>query len=93
MKWTPELRGEAPPLMLVELDPQSVIDGERFDDTYLAEDVVSCGTMREFCPACRKGQLQLVLRQDNVRVAHLFCYHCTRCFGALLEDGTPALCE
>ena len=93
MKRNPELRGDAPSLLLVELNPLTVIDGERLDDTYLAEDVSAIGSMREFCPHCREGQLQLVPRQDSVRVAHLFCYHCTRCFGALLEDGTPALCE
>lgn len=80
-------------LLLVELDPMHVVDGERCDDTYLAEDVSACGPMREVCPGCGKGHLQLVLRQDNVRLAHLFCYHCTRCYGALFEDGTPALCE
>ncbi|MES2261547.1 MAG: hypothetical protein V4724_23760 [Pseudomonadota bacterium] len=93
MKQTLDQRGEAPSLLLVELDPLSVVDGERCDDTYLVEDVNACGAMREFCPSCRQGQLQLILRQDNVRVAHLFCYHCTRCYGAFFEDGTPALCE
>jgi hypothetical protein len=85
MKRTPELRGEAPALLLVELDPVTVIDGERCDDTYLAGDVAAVGAMREFCPACRQGQLQLVPRQDNVRIAHLFCYHCTRC--SLMYDA------
>jgi hypothetical protein len=26
-------------------------------------------------------------------VPHLFCLECTRCFGAFLADGTPALIE
>jgi hypothetical protein len=80
-------------LCLVQLDPQSVIDGVRYDDSYLADEIRTCGTMRETCPVCGEGQLQLVLRQRNVRVAHLFCLECTRCFGAFLEDGRPALVE
>jgi len=93
MKQSVDKRGDPPVLLLVELDPVTVIDGERCDDTYLAEDVNACGAMREMCPVCKKGNLQLVPRQDNVRIAHLFCFHCTRCYGALFEDGTPALCE
>jgi hypothetical protein len=88
-----EQRSGAVPLHLVQLDPQAVIDGERCDDTYLADEVHTCGTMRETCPVCAASQLQLVLRQKNVRVPHLFCLECTRCFGAFLEDGTPALIE
>jgi len=87
-------RATAPYLFLVELDPQRVVDGTRYDDkNYLAEDVTACGTMRETCPVCEEGHLQLVLRQKNVRVAHLFCIECTRCFGAFLSDGTPALAD
>ena len=80
-------------LYLVQLDPQTVVDGVRYDDTYLADEIRTCGTMRETCPVCAEGHLQLVLRQKSVRVPHLFCLECTRCFGAFLEDGTPALIE
>ena len=48
---------------------------------------------QEPCPICEEGHLQLVLRQKNVRVAHLFCIECTRCFGAFLPDGSPALAD
>ena len=86
-------RGFPAQLYLVQLDPQTVVDGVRYDDTYLADDIRTCGTMRETCPVCEEGHLQLVLRQKNVRMAHLFCLECTRCFGAFLPDGTPALIE
>lgn len=88
-----EQRAGPAQLHLVQLDPQSVVDGVRYDDSYLADEIRTCGTMRETCPVCAEGHLQLVLRQKNVRVAHLFCLECTRCFGAFLEDGTPALMD
>lgn len=88
-----EQRLEPAHLYLVQLDPQTVVDGVRYDDTYLADEIRTCGTMRETCPVCAEGHLQLVLRQKSVRVPHLFCLECTRCFGAFLEDGTPALIE
>jgi hypothetical protein len=84
--------GQAP-LHLVQLDPQAVVDGVRNDSTYLADEILTCGTMRETCPVCAEGHLQLVLRQKSVRVPHLFCLECTRCFGAFLDDGSPALIE
>jgi hypothetical protein len=80
-------------LYLVQIDPQAVVDGVRYDDTYLADEIRTCGTMRETCPVCAEGHLQLVLRQKSVRIPHLFCLECTRCFGAFLEDGSPALIE
>lgn len=86
-------RLDAAHLYLVQLDPQTVVDGVRYDDTYLADEIRTCGTMRETCPVCAEGHLQLVLRQKSVRVPHLFCLECTRCFGAFLPDGTPALIE
>lgn len=89
----PDQRAGQASLYLVQLDPQSVVDGVRYDDTYLADDIRTCGTMRETCPVCAEGHLQLVLRQKSVRVPHLFCLECTRCFGAFLEDGSPALIE
>ncbi|UGQ45410.1 hypothetical protein [Massilia endophytica] len=88
-----EQRAAPAELFLVQLDPQHVVDGVRYDGSYLADEVRTCGTMRETCPVCREGRLQLVLRQKNVRIAHLFCLECTRCFGAFLEDGRPALIE
>ena len=88
-----EQRASPAHLYLVQLDPQTVVDGVRFDDTYLADEIRTCGTMRETCPVCAEGHLQLVLRQKSVRVPHLFCLECTRCFGAFLSDGTPALIE
>ncbi len=89
----PEQREGSLQLSLVELDPVAIVDGTRYDENYLADDVYACGSMREMCPICEEGHLQLVLRQRSVRVAHLFCLHCTRCFGAFLPDGTPALVE
>lgn len=88
-----EQRAGQASLYLVQLDPQSVVDGVRYDDTYLADEIRTCGTMRETCPVCAEGHLQLVLRQKSVRIPHLFCLECTRCFGAFLEDGSPALIE
>src|SRR6185369_17959628 len=35
----PDQRGIEPVLFLVELDPQRVVDGVRYDDNYLADDV------------------------------------------------------
>ena len=90
---TTEQRYQPAGLYLVQLDPQSVVDGVRYDDSYLADEIRTCGTMRETCPVCGDGHLQLVLRQRNVRIPHLFCLECTRCFGAFLQDGTPALIE
>ena len=80
-----------PTLFLLELDPADVVDGVRLDYGYVSEDISTCGTMRETCPACGGAHLQLVLRQKNVRLAHLFCQSCTRCFDARLADGSPAL--
>jgi hypothetical protein len=80
-----------PPLILVELDPLSVVAGERRDDIYVAEDVRTHGDMRETCPVCTGRHLKLVLRQSDVRLAHLFCEECTRCYDARFADGSSAL--
>lgn len=80
-----------PPLILVALDPVVVVAGERRDDVYIAEDVRAVGAMRETCPACPDTHLKLVPRQDDVRVAHLYCEQCTRCFDAFLADGSSVL--
>lgn len=80
-----------PPLILVALDPLAIVAGERRDDVYVAEEVRAVGQMRETCPACPDTHLKLVPRQDDVRVAHLYCEQCTRCFDAFLDDGSSVL--
>jgi hypothetical protein len=80
-----------PPLTLKELDPLAVVVGARCDDVYVAEDVLTQGDMRETCPVCTGLHLKLVLRQHDVRVAHLFCAQCTRCYDACFADGSSAL--
>jgi hypothetical protein len=87
-----ERRNPRSPLFtLAELDPRDVIDGITLEDGYQAEDPISSGTMREVCPYCVAARLHLILRYKNVKRAHLFCIHCTRCFDALYPDGTSAL--
>ena len=82
----------APPVLtLLELDPALVIDGQRVDAGLLAPDPGMFGAMRETCPFCEDVHLQLVLRQHQVKLAHLFCPQCTRCFDARYADGSPAL--
>ena len=78
-------------LVLVQIDPETLVHGERVKDGYLAEDIVVTGQMRETCPVCKTVHLKLVLRQKNVRRAHMFCEQCTRCFDARYADGSPAL--
>ncbi len=85
---------ELPPpvLVLTELNPAAIIEGVVLDDGFKAADeVISCGQMRETCPHCVNTHLQLVLRQKSVKLAHLFCPSCTRCYHASYEDGSPAL--
>lgn len=82
---------KGPALVLVQLDPDEVVDGMPIeDDGYWADDFMIQGQMRETCPACQTEHLQMVLRQDNVKRAHLFCQRCTRCYDACYPDGTPA---
>jgi hypothetical protein len=76
-------------LVLSELNPRMVID--HLDDEELPLHVLSFGSVREVCPKCQKHQLKLVLRQQTVRVAHLFCAECESCFDAHYPNGTPAL--
>jgi hypothetical protein len=78
-------------LTLLELDPARVIEGERTGEGYLAPDPNMFGAMRETCPVCQDVNLQLILRQDRVKLAHLFCPQCTRCYDARYPDGSPAL--
>lgn len=80
----------APALLLLDLDPALAVDGDRLD-AYAIEEVSSCGVMREICPVCDKAHLQLVLRQKNVRISHLYCSNCGRCFDACFPDGSSAL--
>ncbi len=88
-----ERREQQPPpmLTLLELDPRTVIDGVRVEQGFEAQDAKTFGAMREFCPACQDVNLQLVLRQERVKIAHLFCPQCTRCYTASYPDGSCAL--
>ena len=78
-------------LVLVQLDPATVVDCVRVGDAYLADDIVMSGGMRETCPFCKTVHLKMVLRQMHVKRAHMFCEQCTRCFDARYQDGSPAL--
>ena len=82
---------DMPPLVLVEIDPLAVVVAERRDDVYVADSVRTYGDMRETCPECKGVHLKLVLRQSDVRAAHLYCAQCTRCYDARFADGTSAL--
>lgn len=84
-------RSAPPMLTLMELDPTLVLDGKRVEQGFLAPDPGLFGAMRETCPSCGDVHLQLVLRQQQVKLAHLFCPQCTRCFDARYPDGSPAL--
>jgi len=76
-------------LVLSELNPRMVID--HLDDEDQPLHVLTFGSVREICPKCRTHHLKLVLRQQTVRVAHLFCADCESCFDAHYPNGTPAL--
>jgi hypothetical protein len=76
-------------LVLSELNPRVVID--HLDDEVQPLHVLTFGSVREICPKCRTQQLKLVLRQQTVRIAHLFCADCESCFDAHYPNGTPAL--
>ena len=76
-------------LILRELNPDDVIDQLARDGDTI--DAVSFGTVRETCPNCATSHLRLVLRQESVRIAHLFCVDCESCFDACYANGTPAL--
>ena len=78
-------------LTLVELDPPAVADGVWLHECYVSGDIKFSGEMREVCPECEEIHLQLVLRQDFVKRAHMFCPECTRCFDARYADGSAAL--
>ncbi|HEY0061884.1 MAG TPA: hypothetical protein VGC21_07170 [Telluria sp.] len=76
-------------LILSELAPEAVLD--QLDDDAEALDLITFGAVREICPACPQSHLKLVLRQRRVRMAHLLCANCLRCFDAHYPDGTSAL--
>ena len=77
-------------LLLTELNPHSVIDHSSGRDAPI--ELHSFGTVREPCPKCQKSTLSLILRQDNVRIAHLLCVECQSCYDAHYAGGAPALC-
>ncbi|MDB5910036.1 MAG: hypothetical protein JWP34_4150 [Massilia sp.] len=76
-------------LQLTELNPHSVVD--HFDDGSAPVSLITFGTVREACPKCWHTHLHLVLRQRNVRTAHLFCAECASCFDAHYASGAHAL--
>ncbi len=76
-------------LVLSELNPHAVID--QLDDDSVPLNLLTFGSVREICPKCEHTHLKLVLRQNSVRMAHLFCADCESCFDAHYADGAPAL--
>lgn len=76
-------------LILDELNPHAVIDQASNDQAPVT--LTSVGTVREACPKCLHTHLNLILRQHNVRAAHLFCAECHSCFDAHYTSGAPAL--
>ncbi|WP_426110648.1 hypothetical protein [Massilia sp. PWRC2] len=77
------------PLLLTELNPHSVVDHAAAHNTVI--ELQSFGTVREPCPKCHTNRLNLILRQDTVRTAHLFCADCRSCYDAHYAGGAPAL--
>lgn len=76
-------------LVLTELDPTLIVHNTEGADVPV--NLVTFGMVREACPNCGHNELKLVLRQRNVRVAHLFCAECHRCFDAHYANGANAL--
>lgn len=76
-------------LVLIELNPTAVID--HLDDDSVPLNLLTFGSVREICPKCQHTHLKLVLRQNSVRMAHLFCADCESCFDAHYTNGAPAL--
>lgn len=76
-------------LLLTELNSQAVVDESDAEPTPVM--LNTFGTVRETCPECQQTHLHLILRQRNVRMAHLFCPDCYRCFDAHYASGAPAL--
>lgn len=75
-------------LLLTELNPHAVID---HPDEGKPVSLTTFGTVREICPKCTQTHLNLILRQPNVRIAHLFCADCHSCFDAHYPSGACAL--
>lgn len=76
-------------LLLNELNPHAVVDQP--EDDHAPVNLTTFGVVRETCPKCMQAHLNLILRQRNVRVAHLFCAACHSCFDAHYADGACAL--
>jgi hypothetical protein len=76
-------------LVLSELNPLAVID--QLDGDSAPLNLLTFGSVREICPKCQHTHLKLVLRQNSVRMAHLFCADCESCFDAHYADGAHAL--
>jgi len=76
-------------LFLTELNVQAVVD--QSDDDQVPVTLTTFGRVRELCPNCAQTHLHLVLRQRNVRLAHLFCAECQGCFNAHYTSGACAL--
>lgn len=78
-------------LVLTELDPHLIID-HSWQPTAPPCELITFGDVREMCPKCTTpSRLKLVLRQQNVRAAHLFCPACDSCFDAHYANGACAL--
>jgi hypothetical protein len=75
-------------LLLTELNSHAVVDQS---DDLAPVMLATFGTVREFCPKCQQTHLHVILRQRNVRLAHLFCPDCHSCFDAHYASGAPAL--
>jgi hypothetical protein len=75
-------------LLLTELNPHIVVDHLDGDNPV---DLTTFGSLRETCPKCLHSHLHLILRQRNVRTAHLFCAECQSCFDAHYPSGAHAL--
>ena len=76
-------------LLLTEINGHAVID--HLDGADGAVNLITFGTVREACPKCLHPHLTLILRQRNVRTAHLFCVECKGCFDAHYSSGASAL--
>lgn len=76
-------------LILSVLPPESVID--HLDDDCQPKSLITFGSVRETCPKCTNTHLRLILRQQCVRIAHLFCAECHSCFDAHYPNGDSAL--
>ena len=87
---TPKRRhAPAHDLILTELSADAVVD--HLDGNGVPVALITFGSVRETCPKCQHPDLKLVLRQQCVRVAHLFCAQCHSCFDAHYHNGESAL--